>query len=74
MQPNPTLPSLPSLPAIPERTLPLAATLFVVLALLLVPGPVTFIVLLAAAIGFGLTVADWRRAPDAPRLNGTWSA
>jgi len=71
---NPPLPGNPALPAIPERTLPLGAVLFVLLALLLLPGPVLFIAGCAAAIGCGITVADWRRAPDAPPLNGPWSA
>jgi hypothetical protein len=70
MQPNPTLPSFPGLPAMDGRTLPLAALLFVIL----LPGAVIFVVALSAAVGFGVMVADWRRAPDAPPLHGSWSA
>ena len=74
MQPNPTLPSFPGLPAMDGRTLPLAALLFVLLAGILLPGAVIFVVALSAALGFGVMVADWRRAPDAPPLHGSWSA
>jgi hypothetical protein len=68
MHTNSRIPGAPVAQALPAWAMPLAAVATVLAAALLLPPEAVFVVALAAAIGLGVTVAEWRRAPDAPVL------
>jgi hypothetical protein len=62
------LPHFAGLQALPGRALPVTLAAIGLVLILFLPAEAIFLVALTAAIGTGISVADWRRAPDAPLL------
>jgi hypothetical protein len=68
MKTNPQLPGFAVRQDPPSWALPATILTIGLVLTLFLPPEALFLVVLSAAIGTGITVAEWRRAPDAPQL------